>query len=247
MTFDKAYQVLPFSIREDFRNLYDVMLRRSMKKFYSQIVRSGDLVFDIGANIGHYTKIFYELGANVICLEPQPYCVKKLESEFASDPKIKIVDKGVASYEREMELNIDLENHATATFSEKFIKEGPFNNRKWDKKVVVQMTTLDKLIVQFGVPKYCKIDVEGFELEVIKGLSQQIPLISFEYSRSMPEIMVGVVDHLNSLGDLQFNFTYFDSPFKFELKEWSPDREYVFDLIKRSKRKFAGDLYVRFV
>jgi len=44
------------------------------------------------------------------------------------------------------------------------------------------MVTLDAATIEtFGKPFYCKIDVEGWELDVLKGLSQPIPLISFEF------------------------------------------------------------------
>jgi predicted RNA methylase len=46
--------------------------RRS--EFYSQFVSSGDLVFDVGANVGNRSKIFSRLGARVIAFEPQPAC-----------------------------------------------------------------------------------------------------------------------------------------------------------------------------
>jgi hypothetical protein len=46
----------------------------------------------------------------------------------------------------------------------------------------VNVATLDSLIDEFGVPDYAKIDVEGFDLEVLRGLSRPIPLLSFEYN-----------------------------------------------------------------
>ena len=44
------------------------------------------------------------------------------------------------------------------------------------------MTTLDALIENYGMPDFIKIDVEGYELEVLKGLTQPIRMISFEYT-----------------------------------------------------------------
>ena len=44
----------------------------------------------------------------------------------------------------------------------------------------VPVTTLDQLILRYGRPYYCKVDVEGYEVEVFRGLTQPIPMISFE-------------------------------------------------------------------
>ena len=45
-----------------------------MRDFYADYIHRGDLVFDVGANVGIYSEIFTELGANVIAIEPKPYC-----------------------------------------------------------------------------------------------------------------------------------------------------------------------------
>ena len=41
-------------------------------KFYSKFIKNRDIVFDVGANVGSRTKIFLNLGADVISYEPQP-------------------------------------------------------------------------------------------------------------------------------------------------------------------------------
>ena len=43
------------------------------------------------------------------------------------------------------------------------------------------MTTLDTLVAEYGEPAFCKIDVEGFEVEALKGLSRPLRALSFEY------------------------------------------------------------------
>ena len=45
----------------------------------------------------------------------------------------------------------------------------------------VPVVTLDAAIEHYGVPAYCKIDVEGWEFEVLRGLSQAVDLISLEF------------------------------------------------------------------
>jgi hypothetical protein len=86
----------------------------------------------------------------------------------------------------------------------------------------VQITTLDGLISKFGMPDYVKIDVEGFELEVIRGLSKRIALLSFECN--LPEFLSESIEIVRTLeskfGGVRFNFVITEPPTRFESKSW---------------------------
>lgn len=72
-------------------------------------------------------------------------------------------------------------------------------------EVTVDVPTLGHAIEQFGLPVYCKIDVEGFELLVLQGLSQAIRTISFEFHSCGDgvEIALNCLSRLTQLGDLE--------------------------------------------
>src|SRR3982751_3963898 len=61
--------------------------------FYKQILSPGDLVFDIGANIGNRVETFFNIGCNVVAVEPQEECIKILKQKFGDS--IEIVEKGL--------------------------------------------------------------------------------------------------------------------------------------------------------
>ena len=150
--------------------------------FYSQFIKPGDLCFDIGAYRGGRTEVFLKFGARVVAVEPQEKCIKYLQKKFGKEPRFTLIGKGISDKEGELTLSICEEADGISTFSDKW-KIGRFSNYKWNKKKIVSCTTLDNLIKEFGLPVFCKIDVEGFEFQVLNGLSHPIPNISFEFTK----------------------------------------------------------------
>ena len=74
----------------------------------------------------------------------------------------------------------------------------------------VELTTLDLLIAEFGIPDYIKIDVEGFEVQVLRGLSMPVGVVSFECN--LPIFLSETVEcirHLVSL-DRRYVFNAYD-------------------------------------
>lgn len=246
MFLDQIYQQVPLNIREQQRVITTKLRLRNMLKFHSHFISHNDIVFDIGANVGDYTAIYDKLGARVICLEPQPYCIKKLKERFINKDNITIVEKGVSDKEETILLSTDSKNHATATFSQKFKGQSSFNNREWDKDIPTQTTTLNRLIEEYGQPSYCKIDVEGYEYEVLKTLKHPIKYLSFEYTKSLPDEAEKCMDFLKTLGKSYFNFSICTRFTKLILPEWTNDKEFVLNEIRNHKRSFAGDIFVRF-
>lgn len=165
--------------------------------FYEQFVNGGDLCFDVGANIGNRVTPLLQLGAKVIAVEPQESCYKVLRARFGT--KISIVTKGLGEKEGVQKFHIS-DTSTISSFSEEWInsvKDARFKEHNWNKTIEVEITTLDKLISKFGIPSFIKIDVEGYELEVLKGLSQPIKMISFEYT--VPELTNKIIECISQV------------------------------------------------
>ena len=187
--------------------------------FYRQFIHHGELCFDIGANRGHWSEVFLSLGASVIAVEPQSTCFEALFRKFKNNSSIRILQYGVGSKEEVKELRV-ADNLINSTFSDEFIEKYKHNQyTQWTSKENVQVTTLDKLISQYGVPRFCKIDVEGFELNVFKGLSQPIHFIQFEYVPPFRAQVIECLDLLSKLGNPIFNYYSYEN-MKLELKQW---------------------------
>jgi FkbM family methyltransferase len=189
--------------------------KRADRNLYSTFIKKGELVFDVGANLGAKSEIFLECGARVVAVEPNPLCKPTLQYLFGSNENIILLPKALAATEGKMVL------HFAGTSATASLRE----NWAWvdfegtPVATQVEVTTLDKLIEQFGVPDFCKIDVEGVEFEVLQGLSQSLPRLCFEYHLSEADRFKKCLDHLAKLSEFRLNFIHIDGP-KFVLPEW---------------------------
>ena len=82
-----------------------------------------------------------------------------------------------------------------------------FEQVRWDTQVEVPVTTLDALIEVYGVPAFCKIDVEGMETDILRGLSTPIPLIAVEYLPAAMDMAREGVELIEGLGGYEFNYS----------------------------------------
>lgn len=173
-------------------------------------IKEGWLVFDVGANLGNYSALFLEKKAKVIAVEPQSYCVDFLQLRFKNNASIKIIRCGLGAKEEEKELMVS-SAHTLSSFNKEWVdgvnKTERFkpSNAVWEKKEKIPMRTLEGLIAAFGLPSYLKIDVEGYEKEVLRGLKQPVKMVSFEFT--IPELAndaVECVQLLMQVGNYEF-------------------------------------------
>lgn len=75
----------------------------------------------------------------------------------------------------------------------------------WNKTGTLKVLTLDKLIEQFGRPKYIKLDIEGYEVNALKGLSEALDIVSFEFTPECEAAAVECVHLLDSMNNYRYN------------------------------------------
>ena len=194
-----------------------IHLKRRLR-FYQRFIKPGSMVFDIGANIGNRTSIFSRLGANVVAVEPQAKVFSYLKRRFKNDPRVILVQAALGDSETWTEIRVS-RSHVFSSISHEWIdivKNGRLRDVRYAGSEKVRMTTLDKLIDTYGVPSFCKIDVEGYELNVIKGLHTQIESLSFEFTREMKQNTIRAIEYLDLLSKYRYNISFADS-MRFEL------------------------------
>lgn len=222
-----------------------------MVTFYSQFIKEGDLCFDIGANIGNRTDAFLKLGANVVAVEPQKQCLEVLNKKYGDNEKVNLVAKALDENFSEKEMLVS-DSSTLSSMCPDWIdsvkKSGRFATIKWNEKQTVQTITLDTLIEEFGVPDFCKIDVEGFEENVLRGLSQPLKVVSFEFTPEFIDPTIMCINYLANLGNVEFNYSVGES-MEIVLHKWvSPEQmiEKTKEISKHGAGAGTGDIYARF-
>jgi FkbM family methyltransferase len=221
--------------------------RAARRRFYQQFIAPGDLVFDVGANFGNRTEIFLALGAYVIAVEPQAECVRCLRHRWGDRTQLTIVDKAVGERIGTGELYVADESTLTSMAPDWIARvraSGRFAAYEWSEKPTpVEVTTLDELMAQHGVPVFCKIDVEGYELEVLRGLNHSVPVVSIEFTAEALDRTADAVDRLRRLGSREFAFSVGESMRLHE--DWTGDPDHLFDGLKNVGPTAFGDVYAR--
>jgi FkbM family methyltransferase len=166
--------------------------RQELDFFRNTLVglQKNDLIFDIGANRGVKTGIFVELGARVIAVDPDMSNQRTLTERFLAyrlrKKPVVVVGKAVSDRNGHetfwvSEPGFDM-NTLSPKWAETLGKDPARFGRTFEfrEKREVETVTLEQIISTYGRPFYIKIDVEGYELNVLTGLQTFVPYLSFE-------------------------------------------------------------------
>lgn len=191
------------------RNAYQRLFNRSEyatrvqdRDFFRQFVPSGGIVFDIGANEGRMTQTFSELGASVVAVEANPALADKVHARYGPR-RVTVESVAVGAESGVAELRLGVYNGHSTLSADWQDRTG---DARWGGSITVPVTTLEALVERYGVPDFVKIDVEGFEAEVLAGLRHPVAGLSFEFLCGALDVARKCVTRVHELGPYEYNF-----------------------------------------
>ena len=206
-----------------------------------KIIQPGDICWDIGANIGFYTCLLasrVEDAGTVVAFEPALRTCGYLRENVSLNrfTNVTVINKGLSDRMEQRHLYYSEAGLAEGTASLKYA-----NGRSASERVTLD--TIDNLVRELPVPDFIKIDVEGYQLEVLRGgehyLKTHAPLLMAELKDvgETNRTMFGEVE--NYVADLGYQL--------YEIKKYSirrcqklsdsPKRNFF--LVKEHSRAFS--------
>lgn len=203
------------------------------RQLYAPFIRRGALVFDIGANRGDRTESFLALGARVAAVEPNPELAARLSAIYRWSP-VTVVEAAVGENEGQMPMYLSSHSNVSSLSEEwiRTMKAGHLSHVTWNREVTVTVITVEELRRKFGEPDFVKIDVEGFERSVLRGVRHKIRALSFEAHGESLDHAAECVELLKSLGEYRFNILLGEEP-KLVLENWIAAGEVIGTLRSR--------------
>jgi FkbM family methyltransferase len=137
-----------------------------------------DVVVDVGANAGQYGELLRELGfrGRLISLEPVPEAFAALERVAAADGRWTALRLAAADVEGEIELRVTADSRSSSVLArnDRFVDRPGWAPREVVAVPARRLATLAPELLQPHERAHLKIDVQGFERQVLEGAAGEL-------------------------------------------------------------------------
>ncbi len=221
-----------------------------MDALNAAFIKPGDLVFDVGAHVGDRTGSALRLGASVVALEPQPHVFRALRLLYGRNPKVRLVQAAAGEASGQVYMHVNSANPTVSTVASDFIASADgaegWAEQVWDQRILVDVTTLDQLIETHGCPDFVKIDVEGHEPAVLRGLGEALPCLSFEITIIQRDAALACVARLEELGRYQYNLSLGEEH-RLQFNDWLKPQDIRTAIASLPDSANSGDVFARLI
>jgi FkbM family methyltransferase len=161
------------------------------------------ILFDIGANRGLYSDANAKDYESIVLVEANPSLCSFLSSKYQQNPLIHIENVIVSNKSSE---TFYISNADTiSTVDPEWIHQSRFSkNYSWRPVDGLPTVSLDALVQKYGKPAHIKIDVEGYEYNVIQSLTTKVDSLCFEWAEEKKKEILLTLEYLKNLGFTRF-------------------------------------------
>ena len=159
------------------------------------------LLFDIGANRGDATLAGLQKGYKVISLEPAPKIYAELVNSFIYNSNVVPIKVAVSDTDGQSIEFYEAEEDGLSTLNKDWLTsvDMPYAGKPY-RVVKANTITLDTLVKIYGKPDLIKIDVEGAEWSVFKGMTSHYGKLAFEWTNVTIGEHQSQIEYLKGLG-----------------------------------------------
>lgn len=192
------------------------------------------LLFDIGANRGDAVIAGLNKGYKVVAVEAAPRIFQVLENNFKGNPNVKLLKFAVAPTDFKTVKFYECIEDGLSTLNKDWLTADtmPYKGKQfWEIDVpTISISTLVKL---YGEPDLIKIDVEGAEWEVFKGMWDKHGTLTFEWTDVTIDEHEHQLRYLEHIGYTEVGPQYIEHHLQ-EPEKW-------YDITKFSMKKWISE------
>lgn len=181
---------------------------RAMKTLYGSMLSAGDLCFDLGSHVGNRVDVLTSLSCRVVSVEPHPFLAEYLRRRFSGNPDVVVDERAVSDESGEATLHWSPQYLTVSSLASDWVDSLQALRSHaiaFTESQTVATTTIGELIREHGEPRYCKIDVEGSDLAVIRSMPTAIAVVSFEHLPHRFDATAASLAALGERADYRYN------------------------------------------
>jgi len=166
-----------------------------------------DLIFDVGMHKGEDTIYYLKRGYKVVGFEANPELVKENQNEFStaiSNGDLIIVEGAIIENPQEetVKFYVNQDSSVWGTVNAEFAER---NKNLGTRNAVVEVKAIDfgSCIMEYGIPYFMKIDIEGADmvcLKILEKFSKKPAYLSIESDKVFFDKLLQEISQLEKLG-----------------------------------------------